>query len=315
MALTSGDASGPEGHRDTDRRVLMWSLGASAVLGTTGLVWGLLAGADVIVFDGVYALASIALSAGSLLASWAASTEPTRRFPYGLSAAVPVAVVVQGAALAATLLYAVVAALQTVIAGGSDTTQVALLAYGAVSALLGWLVVRLLSRLGVGTELAVAELVGWRAGAVLSVVVAIGGGVGLLMERAGLDGAADYVDPVLVLVAVAVVSPMPARLVRDGMVELLEGTPAPEVVAHLRGIVDDVRVEFGLPAPTVRATKLGRRLYVDVVFVVPHGDWDVDAEDDVRRSTVGRLRKLPFDVWANVELTADAELVPWRRPE
>ncbi|MFD6427078.1 hypothetical protein, partial [Streptomyces sp. NPDC060198] len=41
------------------------------------------------------------------------------------------------------------------------------------------------------------------------------------------------------------------------------------------GIVDDVQREFGLPAPTVRATKLGRRLYVDVVFVVPHGDWDV----------------------------------------
>ncbi|MFE5290732.1 cation transporter [Isoptericola sp. NPDC056618] len=301
---------GPDRHRDTDRRVLVWSLGASAALGTTGLVWGLLAGADVIVFDGVYTLASIALSAGSLLASRAASAEPTRQFPYGLSAAVPLAVVVQGAALAATLLYAVVAAVQTVIAGGSGATQVTLLVYGTVSALLGWLVVRLLGRLGVGTDLAVAEVVGWRAGAVLSVVVAVGGGVGLLMERAGLDTAADYVDPVLVLVAVAVVSPMPVRLVRDGMVELLEGTPAPEVVAHLRGIVDDVQREFGLPAPTVRATKLGRRLYVDVVFVVPHGDWDVDAEDDVRRSAVGRLRRMPFDVWANVELTADADLVP-----
>ena len=290
--------------------MLLWSLGASAVLGSTGLVWGLLAGADVIVFDGVYTLASIALSAGSLLASRAASAVPTRQFPYGLSAAVPLAVVVQGAALAATLLYAVVAAVQTVIAGGSDTTQVALLAYGAVSALLGCLVVWLLGRLGVGTDLAVAEVVGWRAGTVLSVVVAIGGGLGLLLERAGLDAAADYVDPVLVLVAVAVVSPMPARLVRDGTVELLEGTPPPEVVAHVRGIVDDVQREFGLPAPTVRATKLGRRLYVDVVFVVPHGDWDVDAEDDVRRAAVGRLRRMPFDVWANVELTADVDLVP-----
>ncbi|WP_176168836.1 cation transporter [Krasilnikoviella flava] len=285
-------------------------MSASAVLGSMGLIWGLLAGADVIVFDGVYTLASIALSAGSLLASRAASAEPTRQFPYGLSAAVPLAVVVQGAALAATLLYALIGAVQTLIGGGSDTTQVALLAYGAVSGLLCCLVVWLLGRLGVGTDLTVAEVVGWRAGAVLSLVVAVGGGAGLVMERAGLDAAADYVDPVLVLVAVAVVSPMPARLVRDGMFELLEGTPEPEVLTDLHGIVDDVRQEFGLPAPTVRATKLGRRLYVDVVFVVPHGDWDVDAEDEVRRSAVGRLRRMPFDVWANVELTADVELVP-----
>ncbi|SKC59716.1 Predicted Co/Zn/Cd cation transporter, cation efflux family [Krasilnikoviella flava] len=290
--------------------MLLWSLSASAVLGSMGLIWGLLAGADVIVFDGVYTLASIALSAGSLLASRAASAEPTRQFPYGLSAAVPLAVVVQGAALAATLLYALIGAVQTLIGGGSDTTQVALLAYGAVSGLLCCLVVWLLGRLGVGTDLTVAEVVGWRAGAVLSLVVAVGGGAGLVMERAGLDAAADYVDPVLVLVAVAVVSPMPARLVRDGMFELLEGTPEPEVLTDLHGIVDDVRQEFGLPAPTVRATKLGRRLYVDVVFVVPHGDWDVDAEDEVRRSAVGRLRRMPFDVWANVELTADVELVP-----
>jgi predicted Co/Zn/Cd cation transporter (cation efflux family) len=58
----------------------------------------------------------------------------------------------------------------------------------------------------------------------------------------------------------------------------------------------------------VRATKLGRRLYVEVDFVVAEHHWDVDDEDRVRRAVTDALEALPFDVWANVELTTDREL-------
>jgi predicted Co/Zn/Cd cation transporter (cation efflux family) len=59
----------------------------------------------------------------------------------------------------------------------------------------------------------------------------------------------------------------------------------------------------------VRATKLGRKLYVEVDFVVQPGHWDVSDEDDVRRGVLAALAPLGFDVWANVELTTDPSLV------
>ncbi|NKY39126.1 hypothetical protein HGA02_06120 [Cellulomonas septica] len=112
----------------------------------------------------------------------------------------------------------------------------------------------------------------------------------------------------LLLVACAVILPVPVGLLRAASRELLEAAPSGAVAAALAAAVADVRDRFGLPEPVVRATKLGRRLYVEVDFVVEPGTWDVDAEDRVRRAVVDALRALDGDVWATVEVTADPDL-------
>jgi len=73
--------------------------------------------------------------------------------------------------------------------------------------------------------------------------------------------------------------------------------------------VDEVRHRFGLDEPIVRLHKLGRKLYVEVDFVVEPGEWDVSEEDDVRRAVAAGLEPLGLDVWAYVELTTDRALV------
>ncbi len=293
-----------DAHRE--RRALVVSILASAVLGFAAATWGVLVQADVLVFDGVYMLAGIGLVAVSLLASRAANAPPSARFPFGRSAATPLAVAVQGAALLAALLYGVVSAVGTILQGGSPVPATVLMVYGVASAAASWLVAVLVARTAPTSELARAEVVAWRSGAVLSIVVAVGGFVAAVLRSAGRDGLADHVDPVLVLVAVALVVHLPVRLVRDGMHELLEGAPTGTLAAALDDAVARTRAQFDLPEPTVRATKLGRRMYVEVTFVVGEHGWEVDDEDAVRRTLTARLDALPLDVWATVELTTDA---------
>ena len=293
-----------DAHRE--RRALVVSILASAVLGFAAATWGVLVQADVLVFDGVYMLAGIGLVAVSLLASRAANAPPSARFPFGRSAATPLAVAVQGAALLAALLYGVVSAVGTILQGGSPVPATVLMVYGVASAAASWLVAVLVARTAPASELARAEVVAWRSGAVLSLVVAVGGVVAAVLRSAGRDGLADHVDPVLVLVAVALVVHLPVRLVRDGMHELLEGAPTGTLAAALDDAVARTRAQFDLPEPTVRATKLGRRMYVEVTFVVGEHGWEVDDEDAVRRALTARLDALPLDVWATVELTTDA---------
>jgi predicted Co/Zn/Cd cation transporter (cation efflux family) len=292
-----------------ERSALAGSAAAAGVVGTGAVVWGLVAGSGLILFDGVYALAGIALVAISFLASRAAGSTPSDRYPFGRHAATPLAVAMQGAALLATLVYGTADAIGTLVAGGSDGDPWSLVVYGAASAVVSGLAAVALRRRAPDSELVHAEVVSWRAGAWLSVVVALGGVVGLVLERAGRPVAAGYVDPVLLLVAVVLITPLPVRLVRDGMHELLEGAPPAPVEAEIARVVALAREEHGLPEPLVRATKLGRRLYVEVDFVVLAGaGWDVDAEDAVRHAVVDPLRALPYDVWATVELTTDPGL-------
>ena len=83
--------------------------------------------------------------------------------------------------------------------------------------------------------------------------------------------------------------PTPLRLLRSGTVELLEGEPPAEISDAVRATVEEVRQRFGLDEPIVRLHKLGRKLYVEVDFVVEPGEWDVSEEDEVRRAVADGL--------------------------
>ncbi len=166
-----------------------------------------------------------------------------------------------------------------------------------------------LRRRAPGSDLVDAEAQQWRADAILSAVMVAGALTGFGLVATGRAGLADYVDPVLVLVACAVLAPTPLRLLRSGAVELLEGEPSAEISDAVRATVEEVRHRFGLDEPIIRLHKLGRKLYVEVDFVVEPGEWDVSEEDGVRRAVADGLAPLGLDVWAYVELTTDRALV------
>ena len=152
------------------------------------------------------------------------------------------------------------------------------------------------------SDLLRAEATQWLAGTALSAAVIVAFAAVLVLDRADLGRAGAYVDPALVLVSCAVLIPTPIRMIRETLVELLEGAPDPEVQRPVQLAVNEVREEFGLDDPFLRMTKTGRKLYVEADFLVRGRDWDVSDEDEIRRAILDRLVHLPYDVWLNVEL-------------
>ncbi len=292
----------------SEARALRLSVYASLVVGVVGVVWGLVADARIVLFDGIFTIFGTALSGLSLLASWAAGLEPDERYPFGREAVIPVAIVVQGAALTATLFYAAFDSISLLLAGGTDAAPASVVGYGVLTLVVAIAVMLGLPRLAPRSELAAAEADQWKAGALLSAIIAVGAAAATGADALGWDAVVRYADPVLVLVAVAVLAPVPWRLLTSGGREILEAAPPAEVSRGIEAEARRVAGEFGLGEPIVRATKLGRRLYVEVDFLVGAGEWDVSEEDKVRRSLIAGLDPLGYDVWANVELTTDPDL-------
>ena len=292
-----------------ESRALIVSLTAVVLMSAMAILWGVVTGARVILFDGVYMLTGIALTGVSLLASRAASLAPSKDYPFGRHAATPLAVALQGAALVGTVVYGAADAVGVLVDGGSPAAAGSVLAYGVVSGLLSLGLVLWLRGAARRSALARAEMVSWRAGVLLSAVVALGGAIAVALNAAGAAGIAAYVDPALVLVAGAFIAPMAVGLVRAGVTELLEAAPPAGLTDRVDALVAEVAAAHRLPAATIRSTVLGRRLYVEVDFLVDRGGWTVDAEDVVRRSVVERLDTLDFEVWATVELTTDRSLI------
>lgn len=292
----------------SEQRALRLSIIASVGLAVLALVVGIASGTRIVIFDGAYMLIGLILSWASLRASTAVAAGPTRRFPFGRDALAPFVVAIQGVAIAGTLLYAAGDAVVIIRDGGAEVNPVVIAVYGAATAAVGIFAAWWLPRAAEGSDLVSAEAAQWRAGAVLSIVMVVGAIAALLIEQANLREVVQYIDPVLVLIACLILAPIPIRLIRSGLNELLEGAPPTATVDEIDRVVGVVRDRFQLAEPTVRSSKVGRKLYVEVEFVVAASQWDISDEDDVRHAVIDGLQHLGLEVWATVALTTDQGL-------
>ena len=121
-------------------------------------------------------------------------------------------------------------------------------------------------------------------------------------HRLAWDGAAAYVDPVMVLVTCAVFLRPPLRMVRTTILELLEGAPPLAMQQPVLDVVRDVFRQFEIAEPVVRMTKVGQKLYVEIEAEV-RPDATVADEHRVRTAVRRGLEAIPLEVWLNFELT------------
>lgn len=288
-----------------ERLALRLSAAAAATAGVVGVGWGLAVESSVVLLDGVYALVGMLLSLLTLRVAAAVTAEPSERYPFGREALGPLMVGAQGLVLLGTLLYAGVEALLAIRAGGSDASVASALLYAALSLLLALGLLVVLRRIGTTSELVAAEAIQWRAGAVLSLVMTVGFAVGVALDRGGASAAARFVDPTLVLAACVLLVPAPVRMLRTALRELLEAAPDPAVAGPVHAAVDAVSAQYSLPEPRVRLGKLGRKLYVELDYLVEPHRFEVGDADLVRRALIARLAEPGRLLWVNVELHTD----------
>ncbi len=291
-----------------EQRSLGLSLTAACILAVVGVAWGLSVSSQIIVFDGAYGVIGVALSALTLHASNLVRRGPSSRYPFGREALGPLVLGVQGLVLLGAFGYAVIDAMQIILAGGGQTELGAALVY-AVIAFAGSVAVYLvLRRTGRHSELVAAEAAQWAAAVLLGLAMLIGFSAALLLADSQWAWFAGYIDPILVLVAAAIIAPTPIGMLRTTIRELLEGAPGDEVEAPIHQAIAAVSQQHGLPAPqSVLIGKLGRKVYVEVDFLVEPDRWNLADGDHIRRELSGRLQSPGLSFWLNVELHTDPD--------
>lgn len=298
----------PARPRDPTVGALRLSVAAGVVAAVLAVVWGLVAGSSVIVFDGVSALIGLVLSVMSLLAARAATQDETAQYPYGRQSLIPLVVGGQGLARLALITFAIVDAVLVILAGGDEASAESAMLYAATSTALCAVLWWRLASVESADDLVGAEVVGWRNATWLSLAILLGFGVvAALPDGAARDTASLYVDPVLLLLVGVAILPTPIRLLRTMTRELLEMRPPEDIERPARTAVLEACRAAGLPDPVVRMTKTGGRLYVEVDHVVDPGTWDVADIDRLRRAIVDALASDRYTVWLNVDLSCDPE--------
>ena len=288
-----------------ERRGLLASGAMAGAIATIGIIWGFVADSQIIVFDGFYAVIGLGLSWLGLRSSKLIAAGPTDLYPFGRETLGPLMVTVQGLVLLGSLGYAGLEAVQTLLSGGEAVEAGLALAYAMATLIACVAIALVLRKLSHDSELLEAEIKQWWAGAVLAIVMLIGFAAAFALDKAGHGDVAAYVDPVLMLVAILLLSPAPIGMLRTSMRELLEGAAPPLTVQAVDAAVTEVRATFDLPQPSVRVGKLGRKLYVEIDFLLDDDTWTVRDADRVRRALMHLLERPGQVLWLNVEFHVD----------
>jgi cation diffusion facilitator family transporter len=289
-----------------DRRLLLLSVWTSAGFAVVSSVWGLLSGSSMIVLDGLYSFLSIGLSLLAVLALRVSRRGPSEDYPWGREAWEPLVVIVKALSLGVLCLYAVVGAVQDLLAGGREVDTGWALLYAVLATAVG-IVVTLVLRRGGRSDLVRAEAAEWQGDTLLGVAVLVGFAIAAALVVAGRPDLAAYIDPAMVVAVSVAFLWVPVRLVTSALREILSMAPPAVVREDLKARVDAVAERFGLSEAFVRASKVGRRLDIEIDFVVG-ADSPVQTVadcDKVREYLHDRLAGLGDECSVVVAFTAD----------
>lgn len=294
--------------RSPDARALLVSVWASVAFAVVSLAWGLTLGSQLIVFDGLYSFVGVGLSLLAVLALRTTRKGSDERYPWGREVWEPLTIMVKAVALGGLCVYALFAAVAEILRGGQEVAAGWAVLYAVVATAAGFAISAYLRRhSGQGSDLVRAEAAEWTGDTLLSLGVLGGFLVALLLEMAGRGDLARYVDPALVVVVSAAFLRVPARLLAEGMREVLTMSPRQAIQQELQACLREVEADYGFTESFLRTSKVGSRLDVEIDFVVDEASkaQPVQWFDAVRQDLQDRLRALGHAPSMTVSFTAD----------
>ena len=245
-----------------ERRALRFSAISASLFAFTGLALGLASGSITILFDSGYSLLSLVLASLSLFALQQARKPADDHYPFGRLTVEPLAVLLKGVVIALVCLFSLVSALWSLTQGGRLVTLDLALMFGVVNVsgcLLTWGWLNRYAKVAQSSLLA-AELRQWQMDTWLSAAVMLGFALTWGLTLSPWEHLARFADPVMVLIIAGYFLPMPIRMVKGALRELMFGEP----VGSVRQEVVQEVAEFDIADDDVRLAQVGSFLMVDI---------------------------------------------------
>ena len=240
------------------------SAGANLFFGLLGIGFALLTQSGAILLDGFFSFIGFGIGLLTLKVSGLVERPDDESFHFGYAYFEPFLNAVRGLILLAVTGYALVSAIISLLHGGREIVPGWALAYAVIAVagcfLLAW-TQRRAARSNESPMLDV-DAKAWLMDGVLSLVVA-GAFLGaLLIQGTRWDPVVDYVDPALVVLLVLLVLPVPLKIVRDNLGELLRVAPEPEMQTEVKHRFAQAVEGHGFQDTRLRMIAAGRYFYL-----------------------------------------------------
>ncbi|CUU42185.1 putative Co/Zn/Cd cation transporters [Blastochloris viridis] len=291
----------------------------TVILAGLGILFGILSGSSSIVFDGVYSLTDATMTVVALLVSnlisASTATAPAKsklveRFTMGFWHLEPMVLGLNGTLLTGAAIYALITAIESLMAGGRQLAFDQAIVYAALTVVIatGMAIFDIRANRAIRSNFLALDARAWLMSAALTAALLVAFVFGYLIRGTGLEWVSPYIDPAVLALVCLVVIPMPIATIRQALAEVLLVTPA-DLKQHVDTLAQDVVQRYGFVSYRAYVATVGRGRQIELYFIVPIG-WPAKRleEWDRIRDEIGELvgGESP-DRWLTIVFTTDPE--------
>lgn len=289
--------------------LLRLSVSGALLFSIMGIIWGIYASSQMILFDGLYSLISLGLSFMSISAYYFMKKENLKQFQYGKESIEPLIVSFKALVITLLCIGAIASSIYSLWNGGRDIALGSALLYAVVSTILCGAVYGIIQRKGEkqSSSFLQAESAQWLMDTLLSAGVLAGFLLAFILQAAGFQTVIPYIDPLMVLAIGLYFLKMPYQLFRSNGRELIRMAPAPDTAALIHEKAEELLVKYNMQDMVVRTTKVGKTLYVDIDYIIDETSaiQHVKEMDTLRRDFEAGIKQLEMEKWVTITFTAD----------
>ena len=159
------------------------------------------------------------------------------------------------------------------------------------------------------TPLLEVEAKGWMIDGLISGVVLVAFVGGYFLNKTSYSMYIVYIDPGLVIVMSLMVLPVPYKILKDNVLDLLLGAPDAVLQEKLHRKIKDILESEPVAAFDLRFVKTGRFILCDILVLISNKDTYLLSDfDAVRKRLISEIGEACPEVDLVIEITTDSDL-------
>ncbi|MCG6657981.1 cation diffusion facilitator family transporter [Halomonas campisalis] len=292
-----------------EQHALKVSIVVTLVVSSLGVTFGLLAGSQSILFDGVFSTIDAAMSGLALVVSKLAMREASQRFQHGYWHLEPLVAALNGSILMLLCFYAFLNAVQGLMEGGRELDFDIAIAYAGVVAIVCFTMVIYQKRINrrAQSEFVRIDMQGWMMAALITTALFVAFLIALLLQGTPQAHWTRYIDSLLLVVLTVCFMPVPIGIVKRAMKEVFLIAPS-KIDREVHAAMAPVMAREGLLEYFSHVAKAGRGHFIEI-HIVTTPDFAVGQGvalmDEIREQISAGLTIPPERRWFTVAFTAD----------
>lgn len=293
-----------------EQRLLVQSVIMAIVFAVIGIVTGVLAKSQMIIFDGLYSLVSVGLSALSLLAMKFMSKNDYKKYPFGKDIVDPLVVILEYSVILITISSSIIGAIKALLSGGRAVNLDVALWYSIISTVLCFVMYFQFKNKSkkFSSGILVAESSQWLFDAIASAGVLVTFIAVYIFKYFNIfNSFLPYIDPIMVIILGAGFARLPIISIGTALKEVLDMAPEGELAQELQNMINQIEKKYKFKESFLRVSKARKTLWVEVDFVVDKDSKiaTIQEQDLVREEISQKIHHLGYDKWLTVAFTVD----------